>query len=68
MAVTLVVSGERCYSMIDGRRVDWQPWTVMITPPTEMHSHHNDGDTLARFLIVQDGGLHYHARTMGFSY
>ena len=68
VAVTLVVSGERCYSMIDGRRVDWQPWTVMITPPAEMHSHHNDGDTLARFLIVQDGGLHYHARTMGFSY
>lgn len=68
VAVTLIVSGERCYSMIDGRRVDWQPWTVMITPPAEMHSHHNDGDTLARFLIVQDGGLHYHARTMGFSY
>jgi len=68
VAVTLVVSGEHCYSMIDGRRVDWQPWTVMITPPAEMHSHHNDGDTLARFLIVQDGGLHYHARTMGFSY
>jgi gentisate 1,2-dioxygenase len=68
VAVTLVVQGERCYSMIDGRRVDWQPWTVMITPPAEMHSHHNDGDRLARFLIVQDGGLHYHARTMGFSY
>ncbi len=68
VAVTLIVSGGRCYSMIDGRRVDWQPWTVMITPPAEMHSHHNDGDTLARFLIVQDGGLHYHARTMGFSY
>ncbi len=68
VAVTLIVQGERCYSMIDGRRADWQPWTVMITPPAEMHSHHNDGDHLARFLIVQDGGLHYHARTMGFSY
>ena len=68
VAVTLIVQGERCYSMIDQRRVDWQPWTVMITPPAEMHSHHNDGDRLAQFLIVQDGGLHYHARTMGFSY
>lgn len=68
VAVTLVVQGERCYSLIGGRRVDWQPWTVMITPPAAMHSHHNDGDRLAQFLIVQDGGLHYHARTMGFSY
>ena len=40
----------------------------MITPPADAHSHHNDGDHLARFLIVQDGGLHYHTRTMGFSY
>ncbi len=31
-------------------------------------SHHNEGDRLARFLIVQDGGLHHHTRTMGGSY
>jgi gentisate 1,2-dioxygenase len=68
VAVTLPVQGERCYSMIGGRRVPWQPWATMITPPGEMHSHHNDGDTLAMFLIVQDGGLHYYTRTMGFSY
>ena len=34
VAVTLVLSGERCYSLIDGARVDWEPQTVMITPPT----------------------------------
>lgn len=68
VAVTLIVSGEGCYSMVGGRRVDWQPHAVMITPPADAHSHHNDGDHLARFLIVQDGGLHYHTRTMGFSY
>ena len=68
VAVTLVVAGERCYSLIDGERVDWEPDTVMITPPTRMHSHHNEGDRLALFLIVQDGGLYYHCRTMGFSY
>ena len=39
----------------------------MMTPPAESHSHHNVGDQLALFLIVQDGGLHDHARTMGFS-
>jgi gentisate 1,2-dioxygenase len=68
VAVTLIVSGESCYSMVGGRRVDWQPHAVMITPPGDTHSHHNDGDHLALFLIVQDGGLHYHTRTMGFSY
>jgi gentisate 1,2-dioxygenase len=68
VAVTLVVQGTRCYSMVGGTRVDWQRDAVMITPPTDMHSHHNEGDELALFLIVQDGGLYYHCRTMGFSY
>jgi gentisate 1,2-dioxygenase len=68
VAVTLVVAGERCYSMIDGERVDWAPHAVMITPPTALHSHHNDGSGLALFLIVQDGGVYYHCRTMGFSF
>ena len=68
VAVTLVLSGERCYSLIDGARADWEPHTVMITPPTAFHSHHNDGSELALFLIVQDGGVYYHCRTMGFSY
>jgi len=68
VAVTLIVQGERCYSTIDGRRVTWEHLATMITPPGEMHSHQNDGDRRALFLIVQDGGLHYHTRTMGFSY
>ena len=68
VAVTLVVQGDRCYSMVDGTRVDWHRHAVMITPPGDLHSHHNEGDGLALFLIVQDGGLHYHCRTMGFSY
>jgi len=54
--------------MVGGARVDWQPRAVMITPPGDVHSHHNEGDELALFLIVQDGGLHYHCRTMGFSF
>jgi gentisate 1,2-dioxygenase len=68
VAVTLVVAGRGCYSLIDGQRVDWEPDAVMITPPGTFHSHHNDGDEVALFLIVQDGGLYYHARTMGFSW
>ncbi len=68
VAVTLVVQGDRCHSIVAGERIDWQQHAVMITPPGDSHSHHNDGDDLALFLIVQDGGLHYHLRTMGFSY
>lgn len=68
VAVTLVVQGRRCYSMVGEERVDWQEHGVMITPPADVHSHHNEGDELALFLIVQDGGLYYHCRTMGFSY
>jgi gentisate 1,2-dioxygenase len=68
VAVTLIVRGERCHSTVDGARVDWQQHAVVITPPGDMHSHHNEGGEMALFLIVQDGGLHYHTRTMGFSY
>lgn len=68
VAVSLVVQGQGCYSMIDGQRKDWAPWATTITPPTSVHSHHNDGPDLANFLIVQDGGLYYHARAMGFEF
>lgn len=67
-AITLCVEGEGCFSMIDGHRIDWSPFATMVTPPAEVHSHHNGGPALARFLIVQDGGWHYHARTMGFAF
>ena len=68
VAVALVINGPNCYSMIDGKRKDWAPWVTTVTPPGAVHSHHNDGDERALFLIVQDGGLHYHTRTMGFAF
>ena len=67
-AVTLVVQGDDCFSMVDGERCPWTPWATLITPPGAPHSHHDEGAVQARFLIVQDGGLHYHARTMGFEF
>ena len=67
-AITLIVKGERCSSVVDGARCDWSPWATLVTPATAPHSHHNDSDARAMFLIVQDGGLHYHARTMGFTF
>jgi gentisate 1,2-dioxygenase len=68
VAVALVISGEACYSLVDGRRKDWAPYATPVTPPTSVHSHTNEGASRALFLIVQDGGLYHHARAMGFSF
>lgn len=67
-ALTLAVAGDPAYSMVDDQQCDWSPWATLLTPAAAKHSHHNDGDTRAEFLIVQDGGLYYHARTMGFEF
>ena len=67
-AITLIVDGENCHSMVDGREIPWDRWTTMVTPPGAPHSHHNGGSALrALFLIVQDGQFYYRARTMGFA-
>jgi gentisate 1,2-dioxygenase len=68
VAVSLIIKGDRCFSLIDGKRKDWSPWATTITPPVAVHSHHNDGNEQALFLIVQDGGLYYHTRAMGFAF
>ncbi len=67
-AITLILKGEGAYSLIGGERQDWSPHATLVTPAGEPHSHHNPGATRALFLIVQDGGLHYHARTMDFAF
>lgn len=67
-AITLIVDGEDCHSMVGGERIGWERWTTMVTPPGAPHSHHNGAATRrALFLIVQDGQFHYRARTMGFA-
>jgi gentisate 1,2-dioxygenase len=67
-AVTLALQGEGSYSTVAGETCPWTIGSTLVTPPGESHSHHNPGGVQARFLIVQDGGLHYHARTMGFEF
>ncbi|GAB3091572.1 hypothetical protein GCM10027287_36800 [Bordetella muralis] len=67
-ALTLVVAGHGCYSRVDGQTCPWTIGATLVTPAGAAHSHHNDGDARAAFLIVQDGGLYYQARTMGFEF
>ncbi len=68
VAVSLVIQGDGCYSTVDGRDKPWAPYATTITPPVSVHSHTNGGTERAMFLIVQDGGLYYHARAMGFEF
>lgn len=67
-AITLILKGEGAYSMVGDARCDWVPFSTMVTPPGDVHSHHNPGAERCLFLIVQDGGLHYRARSMGFAF
>lgn len=67
-ALTLVLDGDACHSMIDGVRHDWLPYAAIVTPPGQLHSHHNQGTGVARVLIAQDSGVHYYLRSAGFSY
>jgi len=66
-AITLIVAGDECHSLVDDVVNPWRQWGTLVTPPAAVHSHHNGGGRRADFLIVQDGGLYYHARTMGFA-
>ena len=68
VALTLCLQGEGCHSLVDGERKDWSRYAVMVTPPGAVHSHHNEGRERMESLVVQDGGLHYYARTTGFAY
>ena len=52
-AITLIVNGQDCHSMVGGVRCDWQRWATMVTPPGAQHSHHNAGGQRAEFLIVR---------------
>ena len=68
VAMTLPIQCKKVYSVIEGERVDWHQYAIMITPPADLHEHHNEGDEMMRSLVVQDGGLYYHLRTIGFSF
>ncbi|MBS1165057.1 MAG: probabe gentisate 1,2-dioxygenase [Proteobacteria bacterium] len=67
-AITLILKGSGAYSMVGDERYDWSDHATLVTPATLPHSHHNPSAERAMFLIVQDGGLHYRARTMGFRF
>ncbi len=76
VAVDLVVDAPPgCYTLVgprladdgtiaDAERFDWEPDSVFVTPPGLWHSHHNESDTPAHVLPIQDAGLQTFLRTL----
>jgi gentisate 1,2-dioxygenase len=75
-ALVLALREARCASTIGGRTLPWTRHSTLLTPAGVPHDHCNAGQTstdereedIALALIVQDGGLYYYGRTMGFSF
>ncbi len=68
VAVTLALQGDGVHSMIEDEKIDWSVGAAQITPPADLHSHHNRGSDRMISLVIQDEGLHYYTRTPGFSW
>ncbi|HCP00061.1 MAG: hypothetical protein CL573_01670 [Alphaproteobacteria bacterium] len=68
VALTLPIEADNVYSLVEGNRIDWHQYALMITPPAELHSHHNEGSTPMLSLVIQDGGLYFRCRTIGFRF
>lgn len=74
-ALVLSLREARCASTIGGRTFPWTRHVTLLTPAGAAHDHRNapqDGavrdEDIALSLIVQDGGLYYYGRTMGFGF
>jgi len=76
-APVLALREARSASTIGGATYRWTEHVTLLTPAGAAHDHRNapvtDGsavtdDDIALALIVQDGGLYYYGRTMGFSF
>jgi gentisate 1,2-dioxygenase len=75
-AIVLSLREARCASTIGGTRFPWTRFVTLLTPAGAEHDHSNgsvsDGpvrdEDIALALIVQDGGLYYYGRTMGFAF
>jgi len=76
-ALVLALREARCASTIGGATFPWTEHVTLLTPAGIAHDHRNapvadssvvTDDDIALALIVQDGGLYYYGRTMGFSF
>lgn len=52
-------------NIINPIKMPWKCGVMFVTPPGLWHSHHNDGDTDAYVLPIQDAGLLLYQRILG---
>lgn len=52
-------------NIINPTKMPWKGGVMFTTPPNLWHSHHNDGDTDAYVLPIQDAGLFLYQRILG---
>jgi|GEM_PF-2548635 len=50
-ALIYIIEGKG-YSMVQGKRIDWQAGDFLYAPPFVWHSHHNDQDTPAYYMGI----------------
>jgi gentisate 1,2-dioxygenase len=67
-ALTLSIAGDRVHSTVDGQIVQWQPDTLIVTPPYAVHAHHNRGDQMMLSFVVQDTALFTEMRALSFEW
>jgi gentisate 1,2-dioxygenase len=51
--------------ILNPQKVNWDENGMFVTPPGLWHSHHNDGNTVAYVLPIQDAGLLLYQRILG---
>lgn len=51
--------------IVNPKKITWREGEMFITPPGLWHSHHNDGDTYAYILPIQDAGILLYQRILG---
>lgn len=54
--------------LINPRRMDWESGCFFVTPPGYWHSHHNESDSPALIMPVQDAGLHTYLRSLDIQF
>jgi gentisate 1,2-dioxygenase len=75
-AMVLALREAKCASTIGGKRFPWTRYVTLLTPAGVAHDHCNarevegavQEEDIALALIVQDGGLYYYGRAMGFAF
>ena len=51
--------------IVNPKKVHWKQFEMFITPPGLWHSHHNDGNSYAYILPIQDAGILLYQRILG---